>query len=271
MTEDSEHREPTAAALPFRLLVVDDDPNLGESLRDVLSEKGYEVVLAAEGETALGRLAREHFDMALVDIRMPGLDGAATARLIHALAPGLPVVMMTGYQLDDLARQALQEGAAAVLGKPLNIERTVDLIEHTVKRPTVLVVDPDRAGADELRQALESTNCLTTVAPNLAAARQALSQATYDCIILDSTMIRDQGPDSLVDITRLQPNAYLVFVRGSAPGPAAEPVPTRAQRTLEAQIRHSAFAVLDKNPSARDVLRVVQRIKDLIKEKNRDQ
>lgn len=252
--------------LPLRLLVVDDDVNLGESLRDVLNEKGYEVVVVTEGEAALGLLAREHFDAALVDIRMPGLDGAATARLIHSLTPGLPVIMMSGYELDGLARLALAEGAVAVLGKPLDIERTVALIERTVKRPTVLVVDPRAEQAAELGRALEAVNCLTTVTPDLAAARRALRHASYDCIILDSGTVREHGPDSLLDIARLQPQAYLVFVRSSAE--PAEAVPGQAHRALQAQIRHAAFAILDKRPSPQEVLRVVQRIKDLIKEKS---
>lgn len=269
MTENGRDKQPAAGPLPFRLLVVDDDPNLGESLRDVLTDKGYEVVVVTQGAVALGRLAQEHFDMALVDIRMPGLDGAATAKLIHTLKPGLPVVMITGYELDDLARQALQEGAVAILSKPLDIDRTVNLIEHTIKRPTVLIIDPERADAEELRQALESADCLTTVAPDLSQARQALSRAAYDCIILNAALMRGHGPDALVDITRLQPGAYLVFVRPPALAePAAEP--TAEQRTLEAQVRHAAFAVLDRSASPQEVLRVVQRIKGLIKEKSND-
>ena len=269
--------QPRAGPLPFRLLVVDDDPNLGESLRDVLTDKGYEVVVVMQGAVALDRLAREHFDMALVDIRMPGLDGAATAKLIHTLKPGLPVAMITGYELDDLAREALREGAVAILSKPLDIDRTVDLIEHTIKRPTVLVIDPDRLDVEELRQALESADCLTTVAPDLSQAREVLGRAAYDCIILNAALVRRHGPDALVDIARLQPGAYLVFVRPAAPAePAAdskrsETPPTAAQRTLEAQVRHAAFAVLDRSASPQDVLRVVQRIKELIKEKSDDQ
>jgi len=271
MDEESRPQRATGGQFPFRLLVVDDDVNLGESLRDVLTDKGYDVVVVTHGGAALDFLAREHFDMALVDIRMPGLDGAATAKLIHPLKPGLPVAMITGYDLDDLAREALEEGAVAVLSKPLEIERTVELIEHTIKRPTILVVDSDQPEADELRHALESANCLTTVAANLPLARQALGRATYDVVILESSLVREHGPDALVDITRLQPGAYLVFVRPPGPVKAESPadVPEQAaqRRILEAQIRHAAFAVLDKPASPREVLGVVQRIKELIKEK----
>jgi len=267
MTENDRDSQATGGSLPFRLLVVDDDPNLGESLRDVLTDKGYDVMVMTEGAGALELLAREHFDMVLVDIRMPGLDGAATAKLIHALRPGLPVAMITGYDLDDLARRALQEGAVAILSKPLDIDRTVSLIEHTIKRPTVLVIDPERVEANEFREALQSADCLTTVTPDLPSARQALNRASYDCIILDAALMRDQGPEALVDITRLQPGAYLVFVR---PPTQLETEPTADQRTLEAQIRHAAFAVLDKSASPNDVLRVVQRIKGIIKEKDRE-
>lgn len=264
MPEDPTVETGRPAGLPLRLLLVDDDVNLGESLGDALEERGFEVVVVTEGEAALGLLAREHFDAALVDIRMPGLDGAATARLIHSLTPGLPVIMMTGYELDELARQALAEGAVAVLRKPLDIEQAVSLIERTVKRPTVLVVDPDSRQALRLVQVLTSANCLTAAVTDLPAAREALRRGSYDCIILDSGIVREHGPDSLLDIARLQPRAYLVFVRSAAGGP---PVGEEARRTLEAQVRHAAFAVLDKHPEVREVLRVVQRIRYILKER----
>jgi len=277
-----------SATRPLRLLVVDDDPNLGESLRDVLTEKGYELVVVTDGEKALELLREEQFDMALVDIRMPGLDGATTARFIHSLAPELPVAMITGYAFDELARQTLREGAVAVLGKPLDIDHLVKLIERTVKRPTVLIVDGDQAGADALRGTLESAKCLSVVAPTLAAARQALTQSTFDVIILDSALVRQHGPDSLVEVTRLRPGAYLVFLASRAPatrapaaahatsveagarqpldGPGAGAADA-AQRTLEVQVRHAAFAVLEEQPTAGAVLGVIDRIRKRMKER----
>jgi len=267
----------TSAARPLRLLVVDDDPNLGESLRDVLTEKGYELVVVTDGEKALGLLREEQFDMALVDIRMPGLDGATTARFIHSLAPELPVAMITGYAFDELARQTLREGAVAVLGKPLDIDHLVKLIERTVKRPTVLIVDDDQAEADALRGTLESARCLSVVAPNLAAARQALTQSTFDVIILDSALVRQHGPDSLVEVTRLRPGACLVFLASQAPasrapgaaGAAAasadEALADAAQRTLELQVRHAAFAVLEERPTAGAVLGLIDRVRKRMK------
>ncbi len=271
MSAESNQDGSPIRGLPFRVLVVDDDPNLGESLRDVLTDKGFDVVVVTQGEMALGALSREHFDLCLLDIRMPGLDGADTAQLIHTLKPDLPVLMMTGYDLDERARRALEEGAVAILSKPLDIEHAVDLIERTVKRPSVLIVAPDQAEADTVRRALESSHCLTAVAPGLSGARQALSKASYDVIILDSQLVREQGPDALVEIGRLQPNAYLVFVRAGQrlPGAGDREV-GETQRTLEAQIRHAAFAVVDKPASAGQVLRVIQRIKELLKEKRRD-
>jgi DNA-binding NtrC family response regulator len=269
----------TSGGRALRVLVVDDDPNLGESLRDVLTEKGYELVVVNDGEKALALLREEQFDMALVDIRMPGLDGATTARFIHSLAPELPVAMITGYAFDELARQTLREGAVAVLGKPLDIDHLVKLIERTVKRPTVLIVDGDQPEAEELRGTLESARCLSVIAPNLAAARQALTQSTFDVIVLDSALVREHGPDSLVEVTRLRPGAYLVFLASRAPtsrAPAATEAASAdqasadaAQRTLEVQVRHAAFAVLEEQPTAGAVLGVIDRIRKRMKERYR--
>jgi DNA-binding NtrC family response regulator len=215
--------------------------------------------------------------MALVDIRMPGLDGATTARLIHSLAPDLPVAMITGYAFDELARQTLKEGAVAVLGKPLDIDHLVKLIDRTVKRPTVLIVEGDQAEANRLRGTLEGALCLSVVAPGLAAARQALTQSTFDVLFLDCALVRQHGPDSLLEVTRLAPSAYLVFLacgpapRSPAPGACeAEASVDAAQRTLELQVRHAAFAVLEDRPTDGEVLRVIERIRERMKERGSD-
>jgi DNA-binding NtrC family response regulator len=253
---------------------------LGESLRDVLTEKGYELVVMTDGEKALALLREEQFDMALVDIRMPGLNGAATARLIHTLAPRLPVAMITGYAFDELARQTLKEGAVAVIGKPLDIDHLVKLIDRTVKRPTVLIVHGDQLQANRLRGILERGRCLSVIALSLEATRQALTQSTFDAIILDSALVRQHGPDSLVAVARLRPNAYLIFLACGCPPGAREAgaglhseeevAAEAAQRTLELQVRHAAFAVLEERPTDDEVLQVIRRIRERMKEREGD-
>lgn len=112
-----------------KVLVVDDDPVVGKSFDRVLSGKGYAVITATTGEEALGKLAREEYDVVFTDIRMPGMDGIEVAEQVHAKQPWVPVVIVTGYSTPDNEVRAEAAGVCGFLRKPLS----PDLIEETAR------------------------------------------------------------------------------------------------------------------------------------------
>lgn len=106
--------------MPFRILIVDDEKVHRDLLKEILSGPDYEVAEAARGVEALEQLqlAGLDFDVVLLDIRMPGMDGIGTCRAIQSLKPLLPVIMVTGFGgHDDLVR-ALEAGATDFVRKP---------------------------------------------------------------------------------------------------------------------------------------------------------
>jgi CheY-like chemotaxis protein len=103
-----------------RVLVVDDDPVVGKSFDRVLSNKGYAVITAANGEEALRKIAAEQYDVVYTDIKMPGMDGIEVARRIKGDRPWLPVVIVTGYGSDENTERAKAAGVQTVLHKPLS-------------------------------------------------------------------------------------------------------------------------------------------------------
>ncbi len=101
-----------------RILIIDDDEALRESLQFVLAAEGYEAVAAAEGLHAL-RLAEESpFDAVLCDLRMPGIDGLELVPQLAQRLPGTTIVLMSAYGSSDLAIEAMQRGAYDFLAKP---------------------------------------------------------------------------------------------------------------------------------------------------------
>jgi two-component system, OmpR family, response regulator MprA len=109
--------------VPVRLLVVDDDPDVRESLRDSLEFEGYAVITAADGDRALGRLLAEpRPDLAIVDLMMPGTDGLEVCRRLRASGARLPVLMLTAR--DGLGDRVtgLDAGADDYLVKPFALE-----------------------------------------------------------------------------------------------------------------------------------------------------
>ena len=100
----------------------------------ILQHKGYAVDVAQDGLTAIEKVEQTPFDAVLMDIKMPRMSGVEAHRRIKAIHPRMPVIMMTAYALEDLVAEALQEGAYAVVYKPLGIDRVIELIEEARNR-----------------------------------------------------------------------------------------------------------------------------------------
>ena len=103
-----------------KILVVDDEPDFCEALRDFLGSKGFEVAIALSGEEALPAYMQEKPDVVLLDIQMPGMDGLETLRELKALDQGANVIMVTVIEDDEIAKRAMVEGAIDYITKPVD-------------------------------------------------------------------------------------------------------------------------------------------------------
>lgn len=113
-----------------RALVVDDEPSVRYFLSAALEQVGIDSETAPGGVQALAMLEAEHFDLMLLDIRMPGMDGLETLRQLRQRGDDLPVVVVSAVGDPEVAAIALGElGVAAFLGKPCSMEE----IERTVR------------------------------------------------------------------------------------------------------------------------------------------
>jgi CheY-like chemotaxis protein len=108
-----------------RILVVDDDPAVRAAMQMVLEREGFEVNTVGDGPTGIKLVAAEDFDLLLVDLFMPGMDGLETIRQVHRHKPGLPIIMMSGLsfapagaQPPDFLAMAGKLGAVGNLKKP---------------------------------------------------------------------------------------------------------------------------------------------------------
>ena len=118
------------ATLATSVLVVDDEKNIRITLADILVGEGYEVRTADTGEKAVKLCHKRPFDVVLLDVRMPGMDGFEAFRLIRRDRRDTCVIMMSAYSTQAFRRLALEEGAAAFLRKPLDVERVLELIRE---------------------------------------------------------------------------------------------------------------------------------------------
>jgi len=116
--------------MPKTILIADDEPGIRSSLQKLLEFESYRVLLAADGQTALDRLRDRPVDMALIDIKMPGMDGLEVLAQIHQESPGLPVVIVSGHGTIQTAVEATRLGAFDFIEKPIDADRLLLVIRN---------------------------------------------------------------------------------------------------------------------------------------------
>jgi signal transduction histidine kinase len=125
----------------LRILVADDQEVICELIAEYLRADGHEVTVALDGREALVKFDRDHFDMVVTDQSMPGLSGEQLARAINEIAPGKPVILLTGFGDEMQARGTLPEGIALIVGKPVSaadLRRAVLQAATQVQSPTAV-------------------------------------------------------------------------------------------------------------------------------------
>jgi two-component system, NtrC family, response regulator AtoC len=110
-----------------RILVVDDEPQILEFLRELFGSSGWDVQTASSGSEGIDLLARDRFDVVLTDLKMPGQNGIELLRIVKKIQPETEVVMMTGYAKVDTAIEAMRAGAFHYLTKPFQGEEVLNL------------------------------------------------------------------------------------------------------------------------------------------------
>ncbi len=117
----------------MHVLIVDDDLNMRRTLRDIFEEEGFEASTAESGEQAVSMCLEHDYDVVVMDVRMPGIDGLAAFREMRKRDCAVPVVMMSGYSVEHLIDEALAEGVVAFVQKPLDAAKVLFLIRSVAR------------------------------------------------------------------------------------------------------------------------------------------
>lgn len=116
-----------------RILIIDDEDVVRESLAEWFEAEGYEVKVSACGKEALAMVAETEFDLALLDIKMPGMDGMEVQQRLREADPELTVIIMTGYATVETAVQALKRGAYDYITKPVDPDELTHLVAKALE------------------------------------------------------------------------------------------------------------------------------------------
>lgn len=119
--------------MPGRVLVADDEASVRDLLTRVLGNAGHEVVAVESGEAALLKLARERFDILLVDKNLPGMDGLDVMRLVRDYHPHLRAIMITAFPTPASEQLARSLGVHSYMTKPFGIVTIVSAVDEAIR------------------------------------------------------------------------------------------------------------------------------------------
>jgi len=112
-----------------RIIIIDDNHELSDNLAEILRDQGYDKVTAVyTGEDGVAVSLMDTYDLAIIDVILPGMNGTEVFRALRQLRPNLHGIMMTGYSPDNLLAKASQDGAASILRKPFPIETLLNMV-----------------------------------------------------------------------------------------------------------------------------------------------
>jgi DNA-binding response OmpR family regulator/signal transduction histidine kinase len=153
------------------VLIVDDEPGLREMLAYELSQEGFEVEAAENGSAAIERLKRRKFDLAITDLKMPGMDGVATLDAMREIDPDIEVIVATGYATVETAVASLKRGAYDYIQKPYDLNDLKALLERAMEKSHLQGVVALYEASRALLATLDPANLVTLI---LDLARRVL-------------------------------------------------------------------------------------------------
>ncbi|MGZ9129877.1 MAG: response regulator [Candidatus Binatia bacterium] len=176
-----------------RVLIVDDEVDICANLADIMQDLGYQVDTANSGEAALELVKQNPYDLALLDLKMPGMNGLELYRRIRELSAGTVAIVVTAYASSDTAQAVMAAGAWKIMSKPVDIEKLLALIKHSLETPLILIVDDDRDLCDNLWDLLRLQSCRAYLAFDLPEAEKATREHEFDVVLVDMTLPGGEG------------------------------------------------------------------------------
>jgi DNA-binding NtrC family response regulator len=239
------------AAHVHHILIVDDEPDTCANLSDILTDLGYQVDTAHDGLAALELVKKRPYDVALLDLRMPGMDGLELYRRIRDVSAGTVAIVVTAYAGSDTAKSARAAGAWQIVPKPVDTGRLLGLVAQALDTPLILIVDDDRDLCENLWDLLHERGYRVHLAHDAPDAEQALRERKFHVVLIDMKLPAGDGTRVLRALQKIDSEARAVVITGHA-----GEMETKVQEALQA----GANAVCYKPFDVEKLLSTVQEL-----------
>ena len=197
------------------ILVVDDNLDFADSMADILEARGYPCQTANGALEALNLLKEREFGLVLMDVLMPGVNGVTAFKEMRAAGYKMPVMLITAYSEMELLAEAMEAGVAAILHKPMEPERILDMVNHCTQGNFLLLVDDDQDFLTTMAESLETQGYMVQTASNGAEAQKLLREKKFQLILLDMRLPgTTQGKDIYQYLREQGDQTPVCFVTG---------------------------------------------------------
>jgi CheY-like chemotaxis protein len=196
------------------ILVVDDDPDTCRNLSDILTDLGYRVDTAPDGPTALELVQKNPYDVALLDFRMPGMDGLELYRRIKQLRAGTVAIIVSAYTNTVTREEVLGEGAWQLLPKPVDFPKLLGLVDEAIGQPLVMVVDDDPDLCANLWDLLRERGYRVCIAHDAKSAAERLTGRDFKVVLIDMRLPDGDGSEVFHTVRQANPEAHTVVITG---------------------------------------------------------
>lgn len=200
---------------PARVLVVDDEVDTCANLSDILTDLGYKVDVAYDGPSALELVKQNAYDVALLDLKMPGMDGLELYRRIKQLQSGTVAIVVTAYASSNTASDALAAGAWQIIPKPVDLSKLLALVDEAVGQPVVLIVDDDHDLCHTLWDVFREGGFRVCMAHDPPEAAERLRMRQHHVVLIDMKLPNGTGADVFRVVRQANPKARTVLVTGA--------------------------------------------------------
>ena len=196
------------------ILVVDDEVDTCRNLSDILTDLGYIVDIAHEGLTALAMVRQKPYDVALLDLKMPGMDGLTLYREIKKLRAETVAIVVTAYAGGDTKAEALAAGAWQVLSKPVDFPKLLGLVDEALGQPLVMVIDDDHDLCANLWDLLRERGYRVCIAHDEKEAVERLKGREFKIVLIDMKLPDGDCSTVFRLVRQTNPQARTVVITG---------------------------------------------------------
>lgn len=236
---------------PPAILVVDDDADTCRNLADILTDLGYRVDTANDGPAALELVRKNPYDVALLDYKMPGMNGLELYREIKHLRAGTVAIIVSAYTNAATTEEALGAGAWQVLAKPVDFPKLLGLVDEALGQPLVLVVDDDSDLCSTLWDLFRERGYRVAVAHDTPEAAEQLRAGPFKVVLIDMRLPAGNGSAVFRMVRDTCPAAHTVVITG---------YPRELNDLVERVVREGADAVCYKPFDVGHLLDTVDRL-----------